>query len=146
MRTQSLILSLAAAFALFSGNAVAQPSRAAVLTGHASVHVESPSHRHARSVEHRRYNHGRGGRHSSSRIAQVKHDKAHDYAQTAVRQVREAHRLGYHSGHPRWATDYREHYYWALDRHPDRLARENYKRTAELRRLRRHAYYKSYGY
>ncbi len=146
MRTQTLILSLAVAFALFAGNADAQPSRATVLTGHASIHVESPQYRHARGVEHRRYNHGRGQRHSYSRIAQVKHDKAHYYAQTAVQQAREARQLGYRSGHPRWSTHYREHYYWALDRHPDRLHRESRERAAELRQLRHYAYDKPYGY
>lgn len=144
--TQTLIPVLAAAFALFAGNADAQPSRAALLAGHASAHVESPRARHGHGTVYPRHGYAHSGRHSSSYIAKLKHDKAHHYAQAAVQQAHEARRLGYRSGHPRWSTRYQEHYYWALDRHPDRLHRENHERAAELRELRHYAYKKPYGY
>jgi len=143
---KTLTLTIIAGFVLFALNAEAQPSRAALLAGHAPAHVQSPQARHGYGTAHRRHEPAAVTRHAGSRIAQAKHDKAHHYAQSAVQQVREAQRLGYRSGHPRWSTRYQEHYYWALDRHPDRLHRENHKRAAELRELRHHAYNKRYGY
>lgn len=67
-------------------------------------------------------------------------ERAHRYAETAVRQAREARALGFRSDHPRWRVGYYRHYHWALQARPFRIEEETRRRARKLRELRTWGY------
>lgn len=93
----------------------------------------------------RRYEHGRGYRHSHHADWRAeRRERAHRYAARAVDQAREARSLGYYFDHPRWSTRYRNHLRWALRARPEQLRREIRQRERRLTELRYEAH--RYGY
>jgi len=109
------------------------PSRAELLAGQGYGN-ERHQQRHHQSSGHRRTDY-----------AQHRYDNARRYAANAVRQTREAHRLGFYPDRPRWSTNFHRHFEWALRVDAWKLEREARKRAVKLRQLRRHARY-DYGY
>ena len=115
----------------------ASPSRAELLAG--QVHGQSGYGTRG----HQRHRPSSG--HRDTDYAQHRYDNARRYAANAVRQAREAHRLGYYPDHPRWSADFQRHFEWALRADAWKLEREARKRAFKLRELRRYAW-NGYGY
>ncbi len=136
----SKAMSIAAAAGLMLASLQAQagpPSRAQLLAGHEygqTGYDKRFQQRHHQSSGHRGTDH-----------AQHRYDNARRYAANAVRQAREAHRLGYYPDHPRWSADFQRHFEWALGADAWKLEREARKRALKLRELRRYAHH-GYGY
>ncbi|MFN2333833.1 MAG: hypothetical protein ABR550_05345, partial [Wenzhouxiangellaceae bacterium] len=78
------------------------------------------------------------GRHGSR---ESRHDAAHRYAASALRQARQVRHLGYYPDHPRWSLDYRSHLHWALQRGRYEMDRENHRRLRKIDDLKRHIVY-----
>jgi len=136
---------IAATFFAAPGDALAGDLRAELLAAGGAVRHVQPRHDDHRSADpvqyrysypHRRHDQ-RGYGYQADHHA---HAKAHAYANRAVAQARAAYRLGFYPDHPRWSTNYRDHYHWALNRHPRALEREQYRRAQKLRELRHYAY------
>lgn len=133
-------ISIAAAAGLLLSSIQAQagpPSRAELLAGQEygqTSHANRFQQRHHKSARHRGIDH-----------AQHRYDNARRYAANAVRQAREAHRLGFYPDHPRWSTNFQRHFEWALRADAWKLEREARKRALKLRELRRYARY-GYGH
>ncbi|MDT8449546.1 MAG: hypothetical protein RQ847_05165 [Wenzhouxiangellaceae bacterium] len=135
---KSTLITIAAAVLLTTANVAAQSPRAGLLaaggrTQLAVRHDLDPPRYERRHDRYDRYEQ-RGPRHHDHR-----HHGAHLYAEKAVRQAREARRLGYYSDHPRWSMSFERHFRWALETSTRRLEREEYRRARKLRELR--AYY-----
>ncbi|MDT8409452.1 MAG: hypothetical protein RQ741_07620 [Wenzhouxiangellaceae bacterium] len=142
---ETLILATTAALALNLASAEADPSRPGLMAaerGQVTVRHESRSHAPARSQNRQRLQPERhAGRARANRSHRdPRHEQAHEYAATAVRQAREIRSLGYNPDHPRWSTKHRGHYRWALHANPDQMHRETRKRANKLRELRRYQY------
>ena len=95
--------------------------------------------RYERGYERHRHGHRQ---HRRSDWHAEQRDRAHRYALRAVEQAREARWYGYDFNHPRWSTNYRRHFRWALDASRKELRRELRKRERRLRDIR----IESYGY
>ena len=127
----------AAGLMLYSLQATAAPpSRVELLAGQERV-------QHGYDSRHQQRHH-QPSRHRGTDYAQHRYDNARRYAANAVRQAREAHRLGYYPDHPRWSADFQRHFEWALKVDTRKLERETRKRALELREWRRYAHY-GYG-
>jgi len=135
---KSILTAAVAALMLSSLQAHAgPPSRAEILAGQVhghSAYNKRGYQRHSPSSSHR-----------GSDYAQHRYDNARRYAANAVRQAREARRLGYYRDHPRWSADFQRHFEWALGVDAWKLEREARKRAVKLRELRRYAQH-GYGY
>ncbi|MBL38867.1 MAG: hypothetical protein CMP07_10715 [Xanthomonadales bacterium] len=132
-------ISIAAAAGLMLSSLQAQagpPSRAEILAGQERV-------QHGYDSRHQQRHH-QPSRHRGADYAQHRYDNARRYAANAVRQAREAHRLGYYPDHPRWSADFQRHLEWALGVDAWKLEREARKRALKLRELRRYAHH-GYG-
>lgn len=81
--------------------------------------------------------------HRGTDYAQHRYDNARRYAANAVRQAREAQRLGFYPDHPRWSANFQNHFEWALHADAWKIEREARKRALQLRELRQRA---RYGY
>jgi len=133
-------ISIAAAAGLMLSSLQAHagpPSRAELLAGQ----EYGQTGQHGRSQQHHRQSSG----HRGTDYAQHRYDNARRYAANAVRQAREAHRLGFYRDHPRWSADFQRHFEWALGADAWKLEREARKRAIKLRELRRYAY-SGYGH
>jgi hypothetical protein len=113
------------------------PSRAELLAGQEYGHSGYDTRNQQR--------HRQPASHRGTDYAQHRYDNARRYAANAVRQAREAHRLGFYPDHPRWSADFQRHLEWALRADAWKLEREARKRALKLRELRRHVQY-GYGY
>lgn len=134
---KAMSIAAAAGLMLYSLQATAAPpSRAQLLAGQERV-------QHGYDSRHQQRHH-QPSRHRGTDYAQHRYDNARRYAANAVRQAREAHRLGYYPDHPRWSTDFQRHFEWALKVDTRKLERETRKRALELREWRRYAHY-GYG-
>lgn len=141
-------ISIAAAAGLMLSSLQAQagpPSRAELLAkpayGQSGYDGRYNSRQDARHDKRHRPSSG----HRGTDYAQHRYDNARRYAANAVRQAREAHRLGFYPDHPRWSTDFQRHFEWALRVDARKLEREARKRALRLRELRRYAQH-GYGY
>jgi len=115
----------------------APPSRAELLAGQNYGHNSYATHHQQR--------HRQSSGHRGTDYAQHRYDNARRYSANAVRQAREAHRLGFYPDHPRWSADFQRHFEWALSADAWKLEREARKRALKLRELRRYAHY-GYGH
>ncbi|HMB38301.1 MAG TPA: hypothetical protein VKO85_04410 [Wenzhouxiangellaceae bacterium] len=132
------ILIAAAAGLMFSSlqAQAGQPSRVDILAGQ-----EYGQTSHGKRFQQR---HHQSSGHRGTDYAQHRYDNARRYAANAVRQSRQAHRLGFYPAHPRWSADFQRHFEWALRVDAWKLEREARKRALKLRELRRYAHY-GYG-
>lgn len=133
---KSILIAAAAGLMLSSLQAQAGPGRSELLVGHGHERNRGQEYRQARPHQpaHRR----------GTEYRQHHYDNARRYAASAVRQVRQAHQLGYYSDHPRWSLNFQRHFEWALRADAWKIEREARKRSRTLRELRQSRY--EYGY
>jgi len=125
---KQILIAAAAALMLCSLQAQAGPSRSELLAGYQPGHQRQHPSQHHRGTAYRQH----------------RYDNARRYAANAVRQSREAHRLGFYSDHPRWSSGFHRHFEWALRVDARKIERETRKRARKLRELRRFGHY-GYG-
>jgi len=138
---KAVLISLMTALTIASMPAAAGPDRRALLNSHEPVRA-AHGHRDHGAAYRRHDREYRNYRDYSD----YRTHRAGEYASRAIEQVQAARRLGFYPDHPRWSPSYERHYRWALRADPRQLQREQYRRAAKLRELRRYQYARDHGY